>query len=208
MPHNCLAASGGQVPSGLTIVPARTHPHLGEALRTSRRSGSRPWTPTRLLPMELLLLVLGAVLGVTVDKAYEWARRHQEGRRRALHYKVLNEKNVQVQALHPNLLLVQAGWDPSGFFAPGSISLRVDGSPHRSRSRDLSKRIELSGSPVVPRTTRRLACAHFGWIASQTILLMSERGQPSTAVAWAYVNTLSSWPRTDSCLMGNSRSVT
>lgn len=90
--------------------------------------------------MEWVLLLLGAVLGVTVDKAYDWGRRRGDVRRLAKHYRSINEKHIQIQSLSPALQLVQGGWDSSGFFSPGSIVLRVHG-PYRG-PRQISELLE------------------------------------------------------------------
>lgn len=70
--------------------------------------------------------VFGAVLGLLAD---EWWRRRsvrQEQKRSAQRYRELNLEAKSIENMHSTLVLIQAGWDPDGFFSPGSITVRLD----------------------------------------------------------------------------------
>jgi hypothetical protein len=81
--------------------------------------------------VEWILLVIGAavgaVLGLLANEMWRWHEARRERRQRAERYRELNLEAKSIEAMHSTIVLIQAGWDPDGFFRPGSITVRLDG---------------------------------------------------------------------------------
>lgn len=77
--------------------------------------------------MDWILLVVGALLGVALHIAYQFAEQKWRLRRRRAHFAAVNTMWRRVEELHRGLTLVQAGWDEHGSFPRGSVVLRLAG---------------------------------------------------------------------------------
>jgi hypothetical protein len=76
--------------------------------------------------MEWILLGIGAILGSLCDEGWRWAKVRRERKKAAQRYHELNLAAKSIEDMHSTLVLIQAGWDPDGFFRPGSVTVRLD----------------------------------------------------------------------------------
>src|SRR5690242_15333993 len=77
--------------------------------------------------MEWILLFVGAVLGILATEAWKWLSLRRDRVKLERRYQQLNREAKSIETMHSSLVLIQAGWDPDGFFRPGSIMVRLTG---------------------------------------------------------------------------------
>ncbi|MEU4196127.1 hypothetical protein AB0E69_29770 [Kribbella sp. NPDC026611] len=67
------------------------------------------------------------MLGVLANEVWRWFAMRRGQRVRAQRYRELNVGAKSIEAMHSTIVLIQAGWDPDGFFRPGSVTVRLEG---------------------------------------------------------------------------------